>query len=98
MTTDQLLRQAFAGIEVNNDFTEATVALGDGSRLVFRHRVGERTAKAIGAAHPANQASVILECITRFRLNGKHLDVDFIDGSRWELLFDQRPKGTEPSK
>lgn len=98
MLDEKRLRSAFVAIEVNAGFSEATLTLMDDSRLVFRHCVGERTAKAIGTSQPANQASLILERIDRFRLNGKHLDVVFNDGSRWELIFDQRPTGTEPSR
>jgi len=98
MSDDERLRRAFVAIEVNDSFSEATLALNDDSRLVLRHRIGEHTASAVGPAQPANQASLILERIARFRLNGKHLDVFFVDGSRWELLFDQRPTGTDPSR
>ncbi len=44
----ELLRQSLAGVEANEDFTEAVVTLRDGSRLCFRHRVGERWARAVG--------------------------------------------------
>ena len=98
MTDDELLRRAFRTIEVAADFGEATLVLEDTSRLVFCHRVGKRTAQAVGGDPSTSQANVVLARILRFRLNGKHLDVEFADGSRWELLFDQRPTGTEPSK
>ena len=98
MADDELLRRSFAAVEVNGDFSEAVVTLGDGSRLEFRHRVGQRTAKAVGPAGRECDASRILARIARFRLNAKHLDIEFADGGRWELRFDQRPMGTEPSR
>ena len=98
MTDDDLLRRSLAAIDVNADFSEAIVLLADKSRLEFCHRVGQRTAKAIAATVQDSLANQVLTRIARFRLNGKHLDITFADGSRWELLFDQRPKGTEPSR
>ena len=95
---DELLRRSFASVEVNEDFTSATVRLDDQSRLEFRHSVDQRTVQAAGPEDRVHKAKQILERIKRFRLNGKHLDVEFVDGSRWELLFAQRPKGTEPSR
>jgi hypothetical protein len=98
---DEQLRRWLATIEVNDDFTEAAVAFVDGSRLEFRHRVDERTAKAVGSQQA--RAGRVLAWIAMFRLNAKHLDVQFTDGSRWEMIFGsttpfQRPTGTEPSK
>lgn len=84
MSQDRVLREAFASVEVNADFTEATVGLADGSRLRFCHRVGERWARA---EPPQTVAAAVLETLSRFRLNGKHLDLHFADGSRWEARF-----------
>jgi hypothetical protein len=88
MANDALLRRALACVEVNDTFSEAVVALGDGSRLRFRHRVGERWVRAEGAG---NLAAEVLATIALFRLNGKHLDVQFRDGSRWEARFRASP-------
>jgi hypothetical protein len=90
MTDDALLRDAFVSLEVNDSFTEAVVGMRDGSELRFRHRVDERWARAEGPGaadgQPA-QAGVVLSRVVQFRLNGKHLDVTFQDGSRWEAPF-----------
>lgn len=88
MTGEEVLRQAFTSIEVDEAYAEATLWLSDGSRLCVRHRVDERWAKAV----PAPQATPcladqVLALIHRFRLNAKHLDIEFSDGSRWELKF-----------
>lgn len=82
MTTEELLRGAFAGLEVNDDFSEAVLSLGVGGRLRFCHRVGERWVRADGPV-----AERVLAAVAGFRLNGKHLDIRFTDGSRWEGRF-----------
>ena len=64
--------------------------MADGSRLCFCHRVGERWAKALPAAASGERpglADQVLQRIALFRLNAKHLDVQFHDGSRWEARF-----------
>jgi hypothetical protein len=90
VTGEDCMRDALASIQVNDDFTEATVGLRDGSRIVFRHRVGERlvtAVDAVGREDASTLAGTVLARITSFRLNGKHLDVQFDDGSRWEAGF-----------
>jgi hypothetical protein len=88
MSSADVLRRAFRGLEVNGDFSEAVVVFDDDSRLDFRHRVGERTVQATGAGD-ATVAAETLARIVLFRLNARHLDVQFSDGSRWETLFAQ---------
>ncbi len=91
MTTEAQLRAALAALDVNDTFTEATLALRDGSRLRFCHRVGERWVRAEGAPDGSpGEAGRILERVALFRLNGKHLDVQFQDGGRWEARFRDR--------
>lgn len=87
MNTGETLRQRLAAIEVNEPFTEAVMRLEDGSRLCFCHRVGERWAKAVGPERQEDAAGLagsILAAIVLFRLNAKHLDIQFADGSRWD--------------
>ncbi len=78
-----LLRSAFVALEVNADCTEAELLLRDENRLRFRHRVDQRQAEAVGDG----AARAVLARIARFRLNRRHLDITFADGSRWEALF-----------
>jgi len=88
MTGEQLLRHAFVSLEVNHELSEAVVQLSDGSRLQFCHRVGERWAKAFcpeGVDERASPANRVLSAMALFRLNAKHLDIQFADGSRWEM-------------
>ena len=94
MTGQEQLQDAFVTLEVDESFAEAVLALRDQSRLCFCHRVDERWAKALGPAGQEQEggiASAVLAGIARFRLNAKHLDIQFADGSRWEFQFkDQR--------
>jgi len=84
-------------VEVNEDFTEAVMQFHDNSRLCFCHRVGERWAKSVGPVQRENEAGLageLLSAITMFRLNAKHLDIQFQDGSRWDEAVHKldRPK------
>ncbi len=61
--------------------------LRDGSVLYFCHRVGERWAKAVGPDGDEGGCSeALIDAVRMFRLNAKHLDVQFEDGSRWEWV------------
>jgi len=87
MTSEATLRKTLIHSDVNGDFTEAVLRLDDGSRLCFCHRVGERWAKAVGPEGREEQAGTagqLLADITLFRVNAKHLDIQFADGSRWD--------------
>jgi hypothetical protein len=90
MSPVELLRQSLAGVEANADFAEAVVSLRDGSRLCFCHRVGERWARAVGPPGKETEpgiAAQVLALVVRFRLNAKHLEVEFPEGGRWEPRF-----------
>ena len=63
-------------------FTEAVVALRDGSVLYFCHRVGEPWAKAVGPeGNEGGCSQELLGAIRMFRLNAKHLEILLNDGS-----------------
>lgn len=86
-TSEALLRTALMTVEANESFTEAVMRFHDNSRLCFCHRVGDRWAKAVGPEHredEAGRAGELLSVMTMFRLNAKHLDIKFEDGSRWD--------------
>jgi hypothetical protein len=90
MTQEETLRRPFVGVEVNEEFSEAVLEMRDGSRLRFCHRVGERWAQAVGAGQTETEpgtAGEMLAALTLFRLNAKHLEIQFRDGSRWEMRF-----------
>ena len=93
MSGEQLLRDALQKLEVSDDFAEAVLTLRDGTRLCFCHRVGERWAKAVGPGSQEDKggsAGGALALVAMFRLNGKHLDIQFVDGSRWEYRFKKK--------
>jgi len=95
MTSEAYLRTALVSLEVNDTFSEAVLVLGDGSRLRFCHRVGERWAKAEradGSEAEGSRAAEVLAMMAMFRLNAKHLDVQFQDRSRWEAPFRGLPE------
>ena len=83
----RILRQALDRAEANAEFSEAVLSLRDGSQLCFCHRVNERWAKAVGPERREEEpglAGELLAAVQMFRLNAKHLDIQFDDGSRWE--------------
>jgi hypothetical protein len=87
MSSAESLRSEFLSAVANETFTEAVLSLQDGSRLCFCHRVGERWAKAVGpegCEENGGLAGELLLEVTMFRLNSKHLDIQFADGSHWE--------------
>jgi hypothetical protein len=87
MSAAQSLKDAISSAQANDSFTEAVLRLSDESRLCFCHRVDERWAKAVGPEGAETEhgiAGEILAQIQLFRLNSKHLDVLFADGSRWD--------------
>ena len=87
MTAEDILRTQLIAVEADKNFTEAVMRFGDNSRLCFCHRVGERWAKAVGPEDREDEAGLageLLRAITIFRLNAKHLDIQFEDGSRWD--------------
>jgi len=97
MTSAQTLRSALTTAAADDKFSEAVLRLRDGSQLCFCHRVGERWAKAVGPALSESESGLageLLAAITTFRLNAKHLDIQFADGSRWDEAlqnFDRDP-------
>ena len=87
MTTAEIFRRALVAVEVNESFTEAVMRINDNSRLCFCHRVGERWVKAVGPTQREDDAGLareLLGTMTLFRLNARHLDIQFEDGSRWD--------------
>lgn len=87
MTNADRLRTALVSVEVDATFTHAVMRFHDDSRLEFCHRVDERWTKAVGPGRPSDEsglAGTFVRAITTFRLNAKHLDIQFDDGSRWD--------------
>jgi hypothetical protein len=67
----------------NAEFTQAAVFFKDGSHLTFEH-----TSRANRWARPSTDgttADVVCKSISQFRLNAKHLQLFFEDGSNAEF-------------
>jgi hypothetical protein len=99
MTGEELLRDRLQRLDASHDFAEAVLTLRDGTRLCFCHRVGERWAKSVGPSLQETRggsAGDILASIAMFRLNAKHLDIKFNDGSYWEFCFQGAAKDDVP--
>ncbi len=87
LTSEETLRRELLTVKANENFTEAVMQFRDNSRLCFCHRVGERWAKAVGPEQretEAGQAGELLSSVSMFKLNAKHLDIQFEDGSCWD--------------
>ena len=83
---EQLDRQLTTS-DVNAAFSEAVLTLADGTRLCFCHTVDQRWVKAVGSEADESArglATDLVEQISGFRLNAKHLDIQFTDGSRFD--------------
>ena len=71
----------------NTGFSEAVLTLDDGTRLCFFHTVEQRWAKAVGPEDSPSSGGLAVELVEQvsgFRLNAKHLDIQFADGSRFD--------------
>jgi hypothetical protein len=94
MTSAQRLTAELDSVSAAEQFTFAVMQFRDGSRLHFCHRVDERWVHAIGppptGADPG-LAGELRAAITTFRLNTKHLDIHFADGSRWDQSVECPP-------
>ena len=85
VSKEDVLRDSFVSIKTDACFTEAVVTLRDESLLYFCHRVGERWAKAVRPeGNEGGCSQELLDAIRLFRLNAKHLEILFDDGSCWE--------------
>jgi hypothetical protein len=69
---------------VNAAFNRATLDFTDGSQLQFEHT--SRSNRWARASSEATKAGEICRSIRQFRLNAKHLQLFFEDGSVVEFL------------
>ena len=70
--------------EVNSAFTQAAIHFDDGSRLDFEHT--SRTNRWARASADESAADEICRALFQFRLNAKHLQLFFEDGSNAEFV------------
>jgi hypothetical protein len=74
---------------VNSEFTEATVFFRDGSFLRLVHKTrGERWARPSADDTTAGR---VCRALRQFRLNAKHLQLFFEDGSDVEVFAARKP-------
>jgi hypothetical protein len=86
----KMAREETKRIVVNEAFNRATLYFGDGSRLEFVHTSRKnRWAKASGQDTTADK---VCRALSQFRLNAKHLQLFFVDGSHAEYIMN--PQGT----
>ena len=69
---------------VNPNFTQAVLFFEDGSRLDFEHT--SRTNRWARASAPQSMADRTCQLLQSFRLNAKHLQLFFEDGSNAEFF------------
>ena len=85
----ELARHQVTQYVVNSAFTQAVLMFKDGSSLQFEHSSREnRRAKASAEATTADQ---VCKALYQFRLNAKHLQLFFQDGSDIEFFAAERP-------
>ena len=87
MTAAEQLERHLNSASANTVFSEAVLTLEDRTRLCFCHTVEQRWAKAVGPEEDRSSggmAGELVDQISSFRLNAKHLDIQFTDGSRFD--------------
>jgi hypothetical protein len=77
-------KRHFVRYSVNAAFNQATVEFSDGSTLQFEH--SSRANRWARASAESTIAAEICQAIRQFRLNAKHLQLFFEDGSNVEFL------------
>lgn len=85
VSSEETLDSALISTQANENYTEAAMTFADNSQLHFRHTIHERWVRALAEPGDATcLARTLLPLITTFRLNAKHLDITFQDGTRWD--------------
>ena len=77
-------RKHVTSYTVNASFNHATLDFTDGSSLQFEHT--SRSNRWARASADATMADELCRSIRQFRLNAKHLQLFFEDGSNVEFL------------
>jgi len=83
MTNSDYTREHAVRYAANAEFTQAAVFFKDGSHLTFEHSSrGNRWARP---SADGTTAGAVCQSIRQFRLNAKHLQMFFEDGSNIEF-------------
>ena len=80
---DQTVREQATRSVANAAFNRAIVSFRDGSKLTFEHT--SRQNRWAKASEEGTVAETICLAMTQFRLNARHLELFFRDGSSFEL-------------
>ena len=80
---DETIREQATHSVTNAAFNRAVVFFRDGSRLTFEHT--SRQNRWAKASEEDTTAEKICLSMTQFRLNARHLELFFRDGSSFEL-------------
>lgn len=83
-TTAQQLQPQVVRYVANATFTQAILVFTDDSRLLFEH--SSRANRWAKASRPDSLADTCCQAIQQFRLNAKHLQLYFGDGSDVEFM------------
>ena len=84
MDFGEYARQKATQYIVNAEFNKATLNFADGSYMQFEHT--SRTNRWARASADATIADDLCRAIRQFRLNAKHLQLFFEDGSDAEFM------------
>ena len=87
---DELARGQAARYVVNGEFNKAVLFFKDGSYLRFEHTSREN--RWASASADATIADQICKSLRQFRLNAKHLQLFFQDGSDIEFSASKTPE------
>jgi hypothetical protein len=82
----ELTKRATTLVEVNEEFNRADVHFRDGSTLRFEHR--SRKDRSAQASQSETTADRSCRALRQFRLNRKHLQLFFVDGSDAEYMME----------
>ena len=84
MNIAEYAKQKATQYVANTSFTQATLHFADGSELRFEH--SSRTSRWAAASSEGTVADDICRGLRQFRLNAKHLQLFFQDGSDAEFV------------
>lgn len=89
----EFTRNAVTRIDVNDRFNQATVCFRDGSTLRFEHSTRDnRWARASAGETTADR---VCQALAQFRLNARHLQLFFNDGSDADFPITERGQETD---
>lgn len=92
MTLDEVTRTNAVELSANQGFTRAVLTFDDGSHIRFEH--SSRQNRWAQASDDGTIADKICLALSQFRLNAKHLQLFFEDGTDVEFQPSEDANGT----